>query len=293
MWVGLFEPTSSQLDDLAVELGLSDLTRDNGARRPGIRGRRDLISATLATVRHVTNDFPDNASEIVETGEITAFLAPEVIVTVRQGEISELGVLRRELEATPERLAAGPASVLHAIVDRSVDDYLTVTDAFERDIGRVESLVFAPRSPIGAEHMYLMKREIIELHRAVAPLVAPLRSLAESHNALVPPEVRSRLRDVDDHLTNLTERIAEFDEVLTTLLNATLAKVALQQNGDMRKITAWAAIITVPTMIVGVYGMNFDHMPELRWTYGYPAVIAGILLCSFVLHRVFRRKHWL
>ncbi|MBM7774370.1 magnesium transporter [Actinokineospora baliensis] len=293
VWVGLFEPTQDQLADLAVEVGISQLARQGGMPRPGLRGHRDLISARLATVRHIANESPTTASEIVETGGITAFLAAEVIITIRHRDITGLGVLRRELEATPDRLAQGPAAVLHAVIAKAVDDYLAVTAAFERDIDHIEALVFAPRSPVGAEHMYLMKREIVELHRAIAPLVAPLRALAESPNSLVPQQVRSRLRDVDGQLTSVTERIAEYDDVLTTLLNATLAKVALQQNGDMRKITAWAAVIAVPTMVVGVYGMNFEHMPELHWTYGYPIAIAVVLFSSFVLHRVFRRNRWL
>jgi magnesium transporter len=174
-----------------------------------------------------------------------------------------------------------------------VDSYLVVSESFENDIDVIEASVFAPRSPIGAEQMYLMKREILELRRAVMPLAVPLRRLAEGYTPLVPEEVRSYFRDVDDHLTTVSERVASFDELLTTLVDATLAKISLQQNTDMRKITAWAAIIAVPTMGVGVYGMNFDYMPELHWRFGYPLIMVVIIAVCLVLYRIFRRNRWL
>jgi magnesium transporter len=198
-----------------------------------------------------------------------------------------------ELEAASERLRAGPAAVLHGIADHVVDNYLAVTEAFENDIDQIEALVFAPRSPVEAEQMYLMKREIVELRRAVAPLQSPLRRLAEATDPVVPEQVRSYFGNAEEHLTVVAERVAGFDDLLITLLRATSAKVSLQQNSDMRKITAWAAIIAVPTMVVGIYGMNFDYMPELRRTFGYPLVMAVVLLACLLLHRTFRRNNWL
>jgi magnesium transporter len=141
--------------------------------------------------------------------------------------------------------------------------------------------------------MYLMKRELLELRRAIVPLAIPLRRLVDSEIPTVPAEVRSYFRDVDDHLTMVNDRVARADELLNTLLDATLAKISLQQNNDMRKITAWAAIITVPTMVAGVYGMNFTFMPELRWTYGYPIALTVILGVCLVVYRALQRNHWL
>lgn len=247
----------------------------------------------LKTVRYIEHESPTSANEIVETGEIMAFLGKEFIVTVRHGKHSGLHQLRGELEAAPERLRIGPAAVLHGIADRVVDSYLAVSESFENDIDVIEGSVFAPRSQIGAEQMYLMKREILELRRAVMPLAIPLRRLAEGYTPLVPEQVRSYFRDVDDHLTTVSERVASFDELLTTLVDATLAKISLQQNTDMRKITAWAAIVAVPTMVVGVYGMNFDYMPETSWKFGYPLVMLVILFGCVVLYRIFRRNRWL
>ncbi|GHH32650.1 magnesium and cobalt transport protein CorA [Lentzea cavernae] len=296
VWIGLFEPERQQFHGLARTCGLRDQAADDAIRRhrrPTLDHRGDTLFMAMKTVCHVENESPETANEIVLTGEIMAFLGKDFIVTVRHGQHSGLHGLRTELEAEPERLQAGPATVLHAIADRVVDEYLSVTDACETDIDLMESLVFAARSQVGAEQMYLMRREILELRRAVAPLAVPLHRLVEGATPLVPDEVRSYLRDVEDHLTTVSERIARFDELLTSLLSATVAKVTLQLNGDMRKISSWVAIISVPTMVVGVYGMNFDHMPELHWTYGRPLVLSVVLIACVVLYRLLKRNKWL
>jgi len=296
VWIGLFEPSNRQLGTMAEAYGLHELAIEDAVtaeQRPKVERYGDTLFTVLKTVRHVTHESPTTTNEIVETGEIMVFLGHDFILTVRHRDHSGLADLREELEAAPERLAAGPAAVLYAIADHIVDDYLAATEAFERDIDEVEALVFAPRSPIGAEQMYLMKREIVELRRAVAPLTQPLRTLARTEAALVPAEIRSYFRDVDDHLATVIERIAGFDEILTTLLNATLAKITLQQNNDMRMITAWAAILAIPTMVAGVYGMNFEYMPELKWKFGYPLVTVVVLTACLLLYRTFKRNGWL
>jgi magnesium transporter len=296
VWIGLFEPDESQIQGVANTFGLHELAVEDAVtahQRPKLDRYEETLFMVLKTVRYVEHESATSANEIVETGEIMAFLGKNFIVTVRHGRHSELSKLRHELECEPDRLRIGPAAVLHGIADRVVDSYLAVSESFENDIDVIETSVFAPRSPIGAEQMYLMKREILELRRAVMPLAIPLRRLAEGYTPLIPEQVRSYFRDVDDHLTTVSERVASFDELLTTLVDATLAKISLQQNTDMRKITAWAAIIAVPTMVVGVYGMNFDYMPELHWRFGYPLVICVILGACLILYRIFRRNRWL
>ena len=181
--------------------------------------------------------------------------------------------MRRRLEADPEQLALGPAAVLHAIADHVVDGYLAVTAAIEDDIDELEREVFTPRSAPDSERIYAMKREVLELRRAVVPLGGPVRKLTEGYSALVPHDVRSYFRNVDDHLVTVTERIGSFNELLTSLVDAALAKITMQQNGDMRKITSWVAIVSVPTMVAGIYGMNFDEMPGLHWQLGFPTMM--------------------
>jgi magnesium transporter len=296
VWIGLFEPDDEQIQGIAETFGLHELAVEDAVcahQRPKLERYDETLFMVLKTVRYIEHESPTTANEIVETGEIMAFLGRDFVVTVRHGQHSSLHGLRARLESEPERLASGPAAVLHAIADGVVDSYLAVTEAIEEDIDEIESMVFAPNSPIGAEQMYLMKREVLELRRSVTPLANPLRRLAEGYSPLVPDEVRSYFRDVDDHLTTVSEHVASFDELLTTLVDATLAKITLQQSTDMRKITSWAAIIAVPTMVVGVYGMNFDFMPETHWKFGYPLVMVLTLVACLILYRTFRRNRWL
>jgi len=296
VWIGLYEPTEEQIQGIAETFELHELAVEDAVcahQRPKLDRYGDMLFMVLKTVRYVAHETPTTANEIVETGEIMAFLGKNFIVTVRHGEHSGLAELRSDLEAEPERLRVGPAAVLHAIADRVVDSYLGVSESFENDIDVIEASVFAPRSPIGAEQMYLMKREILELRRAVMPLAVPLRRLAEGYTPLVPEQVRSYFRDVDDHLTTVSERVQSYDELLNTLVDATLAKISLQQNTDMRKITSWAAIVAVPTMGAGIYGMNFDFMPETHWQFGYPLIMLVILVACLIVYRILRRNRWL
>ncbi|WP_442874703.1 magnesium and cobalt transport protein CorA [Amycolatopsis sp. NBC_00345] len=257
VWIGLFEPDAIVLEGIARTYGLHELAADDAAQayqRPRLERHADTMFMVFKTVSHVAHESPTTANEIVETGEIMAFLGTGFIITVRHRDHSKLGSLRAALEAAPDRLALGPAAVLHAVADHVVDDYLDATEAFERDIDEVEALVFTPRSQVGSELMYLMKREIVELRRSVTPLAAPLRVLVREDSHLIPSRVRSYFRDVEGHLEEVAERIVGFDEILSSLLGATTAKISLQQNHDVRKINSWAAIVAVPTMVAGVYG---------------------------------------
>jgi magnesium transporter len=296
VWIGLHEPDSDQIQGIADTFGLHELAVEDALeahQRPKLERYDDTLFLVVKTVRYVEHESPTTANEIVETGELMVFLGRDFVITVRHGNHSGLARLRRELDDDPERLQLGPAAVVHAIADHVVDHYLDVTGRIENDIDVMEAQVFAPRSQVSAEQIYLMKREVLELRRAVMPLATPIQRLAEGYTRLVPDEVRSYFRDVADHLTTVSERVAAFDELLSTLVDATVAKISLQQNTDMRKITSWAAIITVPTMIAGIYGMNFDYLPELHWKFGYPLVITVILAICLLLYRIFRKNGWL
>ena len=296
VWIGLHEPDAEQITDIAETFGLHPLAVEDAVhahQRPKIERYDDTLFSVFKTVRYVAHASPTTANEIVESGELMVFTGADFVVTVRHGQHSGLRRVRRVLESDPEHLALGPSTVLHAVADHIVDAYLDVAAAVEGDLDIMETEVFAPGSAVGAEQIYLMKREVLEMRRAITPLVAPLRRITEGASTLVPPDVRSYFRDVDGHLTEVAERVASFDELLTTLVDAVLAKITLQQNEDMRKITSYAALFAVPTMVAGIYGMNFDVMPELHWTFGYPAAIALILLVCGWMFRTFRRNHWL
>ena len=295
VWIGLHEPDEEQLTDIAEAFDLHELAVEDAVhahQRPKLERYDDMLFMVLKTVCYRGHQ-PTADGEVVETGEVMAFVGPDFVITVRHGDHSGLRDVRRRLEADPEQLGLGPAAVLHAVADHVVDSYLEVTEAIEDDIDDLERDVFSPRSSVDAEQIYNMKREVLELRRAVVPLSTPLRKLTEGYSALVPHDVRSYFRDVDDHLVTVVERVAGFNELLTTLVDAGLAKITLQQNNDIRKITSYAALITVPTMIAGIYGMNFEYMPELRSPLGYPAVLLAIVLICGFLFRQFRRNHWL
>ncbi|MET7993141.1 magnesium/cobalt transporter CorA [Amycolatopsis sp. NPDC005232] len=296
VWIGLHEPDGEQIQGIADTFGLHELAVEDALeahQRPKLERYDDTLFLVLKTVRYVEHESPTTANEIVETGELMVFLGRDFVITVRHGNHSGLARLRRDMDDDQERLSLGPAAVVHAIADHVVDHYLEVSSRIESDIDEIEAQVFAPRSLVSAEQIYLMKREVLELRRAVLPLATPVSRLAEGYTRLVPDEVRSYFRDVADHLVTVSERVAAFDELLSTLVDATVAKISLQQNTDMRKITAWAAIITVPTMGAGIYGMNFDYMPELHWKFGYPIAVTVIFAICLLLYRIFRKNGWL
>jgi magnesium transporter len=183
--------------------------------------------------------------------------------------------------------------VLHAVADKVVDDYLAVVDAVNEDIEEIETNVFSPRETTDIERIYQLKRDLIEMKRTVGPLAGPLRELSERPRRGVHPEIREYFRDVEDHLSRVRDQVASFDELLSSILQAGLARITVSENEDMRKISAWVAIAAVPTMIAGIEGMNFSHMPELSTTWGYPAVLATMITICAILYRGFKRNGWL
>ena len=297
VWLGLHEPTDQEFAGIAELFDLHPLAVEDAIeahQRPKLERYGETLFAVFKTVCYVEHEELTATSEVVNTGEIMVFVGADFVITVRHGRHGSLGPLREELESDPGQLAKGPSAVLHALADHVVDDYLTVTDAVHADIDQVETDVF---SEAGARadpgRIYQLKRELLELKRAVVPLTRPLEDLATRPIRAVDPEIQAYFRDVSDHLLRAKEQIAAFDELLNSILQAHLAQVTVAQNEDMRKITAWAAIVAVPTMVCGVYGMNFDHMPELHWRYGYGMVIGVISVACLALYRGFRRSGWL
>ncbi|MFG2355746.1 magnesium and cobalt transport protein CorA [Streptomyces sp. NPDC048521] len=297
VWLGLHEPTAREFGGIAELFDLHPLAVEDAVeahQRPKLEHYGDTLFAVFKTVCYVEHEQLTATSEVVDTGEIMVFVGEDFVITVRHGRHGSLGPLREELEADPGQLAKGPAAVLHAIADHVVDDYLSVTDAVQADIDQVETDVFSENGArLDPGRIYQMKRELLELKRAVVPLGRPVEDLATRPIRVVAPEIQTYFRDVLDHLIRAKEQIAAFDELLNSILQAHLAQVTVAQNEDMRKITAWAAVIAVPTMVCGVYGMNFDHMPELHWRFGYPLVMAVMAGACVALHRGFRRNGWL
>ncbi|MFL0180870.1 MULTISPECIES: magnesium/cobalt transporter CorA [unclassified Mycobacterium] len=296
VWVGLHEPGEAQMQGVATTFQLHPLSVEDAVQahqRPKLERYDDTLFLALKTVNYVPHESAVLPREIVETGEIMIFVGKNFVVTVRHGEHSGLANVRKRMDTDPEQMRLGPFAVMHAIADYVVDRYVEVTNLMESDIDVIEEAAFAPGARTDVEPIYQIKREVVELRRAVAPLSVPFERMQTVYRDLISKEVRRYLRDVADHQTRAAEQIAGYDELLSSLVQAALARVGMQQNTDMRKMSAWAGIIAVPTMIAGIYGMNFDRMPVLHWAFGYPMVVAGMGVISAMLYRAFRRNGWL
>ncbi|HEX6469813.1 MAG TPA: magnesium and cobalt transport protein CorA [Streptosporangiaceae bacterium] len=297
VWVGLFEPHAGELERLAEVFGLHPLAVEDAIhahQRPKLERYDGVQAFVMKTVGYIPRPGAGDSGEsvdTVETGEIMIFCGADFVVTVRHGAHGELSSVRRALESSPERLALGPAAVVHGVADRVVDDYMSVAQGVQQDIDEVEEAVFSPERSNEAGRIYRLKREVIQLKRAVGPLAGPLRTLVGRR--FVPAEIREYFRDVEDHLTRVREQVESCDELLTPILQAHMTQVTVDDNQDMRKISAWGAILMVPTAIAGIYGMNFKHMPELGWAFSYPAVLSLIAVSCVLLYRGFRRNGWL
>jgi magnesium transporter len=290
VWLGLFEPTPDELDAVRREFGLHELAAEDALhahQRPKLEVYDDTLFVVLKPARYVDSE------EVVETGEIHLFVSEGFVVAVRHGEASSLKEARKRLEGRSDLVAAGTGGVLYAIVDKVVDDYEPVVEGLEQDIQQIEAQVFSGDRTNPAERIYKMEREVLEFSRAVTPLTPAIDRLARGHFALIDDNLHEYFRDVHDHLLREGQRIDGFRDLLSSALQANLTQVGVRQNEDMRRITAWVAILAVPTAVAGIYGMNFEHMPELRWTYGYPAVLLVTLVICAVLYRRFRRAGWL
>ncbi|MFH8574404.1 magnesium and cobalt transport protein CorA [Streptomyces zaomyceticus] len=295
-WIGLYEPTAEQFQTVADAFGLHPLAVEDAVhahQRPKLERYGDILFLVLKTIVYVDHEKITATSEIVDTGEIMVFAGPGFAITVRHGSAPPLDNVRRWLQDDPEQLGCGPAAVLHAVADMVVDRYLDVADAFAGDVDTLENEVFSPDLPVDAARIYQLKRELLEFRRAVAPLTSALQRLSEGTIPQIPPQVSAYFRDVADHHQRVSEQIVTFDELITGMLSASIAQLGVQQNADMRRISAWAALVAVPTMVVGIYGMNFEYMPELRSPYGYPAVLTVIAVACTVIYRALSRNKWL
>ena len=290
VWIGLHEPTEEEFESVRVEFGLHELAVEDAIKahqRPKVEIYDDTLLMVLKPARYY------DESDDIELGEILLFVGDGFLVSVRHGEATALAQVRRAVEESPDRLRRGPEAVLHAIVDRVVDEYVPVARALEEDIEEVEAEVFSPERTNSAERIFRLKREILEFSRATGPLADALDGLCEDTVPHIDSSMASYFRDVRDHLARVVEQTEGNRELLTSVLTANLSQIGVRQNEDMRKISAWVAIVAVPTMIAGIYGMNFEFMPELRWAYGYPLVVGIMAIVCITLYVRFRRSGWL
>jgi len=292
VWVGLFEPTRTELDMVAAVFDLPVLQVEdaaNSAQRPKFEIDEDGHGLALLKLL----DYTESTSD-VHTGQLAVFVGPWFAVTVRIGEFGDLRGIRQRLAASPKLRSHGSVSVLYAVLDLVVDGYLAVTDEVGTDVEELESEVFAVDRAAGTTNsIYRLKRENVEIRRAIGPLVIWAHDVVGERLEWVPDDMRPYFRDVGDHLLRVSDTVEATDNLLMAMLMASTSLQDLQQNQDMRKISAWVAIAAVPTAIAAIYGMNFDNMPELHERWGYPAVLGVMAVICVLLFRAFKRSGWL
>ncbi|GMA24264.1 magnesium transporter CorA [Luteimicrobium album] len=303
-WIGLYRPSEHDLTRLAVEFDLHELAVEDAIvahQRPKLERYGNTLFVVLRAARYV------DATEEVEFGELHVFVGPDFVVTVRHAESPNLTAVRRRTEADPSMLARGPEAVLYAILDAVVDGYAPVVAGLENDIDEIETEVFRGDASV-SRRIYELSREVVEFQRAVRPLRQILTALRAGFDKYqIDEELQSYLRDVADHATEVAERIDSFRVALRDILTVNATLVSQRQNEEMRalseasnaqneevkKISAWAAILFAPTLVGTVYGMNFDDMPELGWHYGYPLALVAMAFVSVGLWGVFKARRWI
>ncbi|GAA4598552.1 magnesium transporter [Actinoplanes octamycinicus] len=294
VWLGLHEPDRATMSLIAEVFGLHELVAEQatgGGHRPGLETVGEVTRLVLRAARYVEHDRLTDTSEVVETGDITVLVGRWFVITVRYGPVGPLAAVREELERRPDVLRHGPWAVAYAVGSRLVDSYLEVAAHVERDLEILEEEIFSTGRSAGIAHIYQLKREMVEFKRAVLPLADPFTQVLTVRD--LPAGLRPYLVDVRGRLGRAVDRVAGFDDLLNSILQARLAQISIDQNDDMRKIAAWAAIAAVPTVIAGIYGMNFTVIPGLDSPYGFPGAMATMaLLCGGLYWRL-KKTGWL
>src|SRR5215218_84921 len=303
-WIGLYKPTEEEFAAVAGEFGLHELAVEDAIKahqRPKIERYGDTLFVVLKPARYL------DAPEEVEFGEVHVFVGRDFVITVRHGEAPALAEVRRRLEGEPDLLRRGPEAILYAIMDRVVDGYAPVVRGLENDIDEIETEVFSG-NPGVSRRIYELSREVIEFQRATKPLSGMLGALIAGFDKYgIDPELQRYLRDVQDHVLQVVERVDGFRELLSSILSVNLTLVSLAQNEEVKnlteasigqneevkKISSWAAILFAPTLVGTVYGMNFEHMRELHWLFGYPFALTLMGLVSATLYLIFKSRNWL
>jgi magnesium transporter len=290
VWLGLAEPTQNEFEKVVGDFGFHPLAIEDAVmahQRPKYEEYPGVQALVLKTA------FYEEEGSQISTGEIFCFIGEHFIVVVRHGSGAPLVHTRQQLEQNSEQLVKGPYAVLHAILDHVIDCYIDISIELENDVVQVEHKVFGEARDSASQEIYLLKREVIEFRHAIDPLLSPLQQLSSMGARNVPNELTPFFRDTLDHLARASDAAAGLDALLGSALQAEIAQVQIQQNEDMRKITSYVALASVPTMVAGIYGMNFDVMPELRWKFGYPLVIGSLALVTIFLYRKFKKSGWL
>lgn len=290
VWLGLYQPSEYELNQVAQAFDLHELAVEDALSahvRPKLDRYGDRLFLNLKTLWYVDED------DAVETGEISIFVGPEFVITVRRGRGQELASARRQLESQRDVILQGPSSVVYAVVDHIVDGHKLVIDELITDVDEVETSVFSEVRTSDSQRIYTLRRELAECRRAIVPLKDPVARFRDGAVPGIDEDIRPYFGDILDHLNACSEAVETMDLLLNNAFQAHLAQISVQQNDDMRKISAGAAMIVVPTLIAGVYGQNFDNMPELHWHLGYYFSLLAMLGSAIGLFWYFRKSGWM
>lgn len=296
-WIGLYRPTADEMAAVAAEFGLHELAVEDAIsahQRPKMERYEDNLFTVLRPARYL------DASETVEFGELHIFTGKNFVVTVRHAETAGVARVRKRLEARPDLLRHGPEAVLYALLDTVVDDYAPVVAGLENDIDEIEDQLFSGDTTV-SRRIYELAREVIQFQRAIHPLPDMMHQLKRGFAKYgIESQLQHNLRDVEDHVERVISRADSFRDLLQNALtlDGTLTanrqnEASAEQNEQVKKISSWAAILFAPSFVAGIYGMNFDHMPELHWDFGYPMAVGLMAATAAAMYAIFKRKGWL
>ncbi|MFD2456008.1 magnesium/cobalt transporter CorA [Corynebacterium mendelii] len=296
VWLGLLEPSQDQMMDIARAYDVHELIAEDAVtahQRPKVERYDNQLFFVVRSISYRDHETVHDTKEIIETGEVQMIIGPDFIITIRHGKPSTIRAIRQVMKNAPEQCLLGPPVIAWMIADNLVDEYLRIAAELQSDVDELEDDVFDPEQAFAIEQIYTLKREILEMRHSIDPLAQAMRSLIESHRDIFSKPLRSYFRDVLDHELIAVDMVASLDERLTALIDAGVAMISIQQNEDMRKISALVGMVAPPTMIAGIYGMNFENMPELATHYGYFITLAVMAVCVLTMYVFMRRAKWL
>jgi magnesium transporter len=291
VWIGLHEPDSKTLKKIQEQFNLHELAIEdahNAHQRPKIEMYGDVLFAVLRTAQI------NKTTYHTDFGETHFFVGPKFLITIRHGSSISYADVRTRCESTPQLLKKGQGFALYAVMDSIVDQYFPVVEALEEDLQKMEEKIFKGKpSRETTEEIYQLKRELLEVKRAVSPLIDIANRLMRFDITLISEETQPYFRDIYDHAIRINEMVDHTRELLNTALEANFSLISISQSDVSKKFAGWAAILAVPTMVAGFYGMNFKFMPELEWHYGYPVIVVCTIVLCIVIYSLFRRSGWL
>jgi magnesium transporter len=291
VWIGLHEPDEDLLAEAQEQFGLHDLAIEDAHRahqRPKMESYGDSLFIVLRTAQML-----EGKPQVV-FGETHFFVGSNFMVTVRHGSTISYGEVRARCESTPQLLNKGPSFALYAVMDSIVDQYFPIIQSLTEELERLEGDVFEGKSNRETlTQIYMLKRELLEVKHAISPLIDICNRLSRFDAKLIQEETKPYFRDIYDHAIRINDMIDSTRELLTSVLEINLSLISISQNDVSKKFAGWAALLGVPTMVAGIYGMNFNNIPELNWRYGYPIVLCLTVGVCMLLYRHFRQSGWL